>query len=90
MPALDPRTNSQVRRTGHGRARPCLSAMPKGDGIGDFRGLMRRLDYLHGLGVMAIWRMPFQTSPRRDDGYDIFVGATLETIGRRAGPDLTL
>ena len=42
-----------------------------GDGTGDFRGLMRRLDYLHGLGVTAIWLMPFQTSPCRDDGYDI-------------------
>ena len=42
-----------------------------GDGIGDFAGLMRRLDYLHGLGVTAIWLMPFQTSPGRDDGYDI-------------------
>jgi maltose alpha-D-glucosyltransferase / alpha-amylase len=42
-----------------------------GDGIGDFRGLERRLDYLHGLGVTAIWLMPFQTSPHRDDGYDI-------------------
>jgi maltose alpha-D-glucosyltransferase/alpha-amylase len=42
-----------------------------GDGIGDFQGLMRRLDYLHGLGVTAIWLMPFQVSPGRDDGYDI-------------------
>ena len=42
-----------------------------GNGIGDFAGLMRRLDYLHGLGVTAIWLMPFQPSPRRDDGYDI-------------------
>jgi len=42
-----------------------------GDGIGDFQGLMRRLDYLHGLGVTAIWLMPFQKSPGRDDGYDI-------------------
>lgn len=42
-----------------------------GDGVGDFRGLMRRLDYLHGLGVTAIWLMPFQTSPGRDDGYDV-------------------
>jgi maltose alpha-D-glucosyltransferase/alpha-amylase len=42
-----------------------------GDGIGDFQGLMRRLDYLHGLGVTAIWLMPFQCSPGRDDGYDI-------------------
>ena len=30
------------------------------DGIGDFQGLMRRLDYLHGLGITAIWLMPFQ------------------------------
>jgi len=42
-----------------------------GDGVGDFAGLMRRLDYLHGLGVTAIWLMPFQASPCRDDGYDI-------------------
>jgi maltose alpha-D-glucosyltransferase/alpha-amylase len=42
-----------------------------GDGIGDFRGLARRLDYLHGLGVTGIWLMPFQTSPHRDDGYDV-------------------
>ena len=42
-----------------------------GDGIGDFQGLVRRLDYLHGLGVTAIWLMPFQPSPCRDDGYDI-------------------
>ena len=42
-----------------------------GDGIGDFSGLMRRLDYLHGLGVTAIWLMPFQSSPCKDDGYDI-------------------
>ena len=42
-----------------------------GDGIGDFQGLMRRLDYLHGLGVTAIWLMPFQASPGRDDGYDV-------------------
>jgi maltose alpha-D-glucosyltransferase/alpha-amylase len=42
-----------------------------GDGVGDFEGLMRRLDYLHGLGVTAIWLMPFQTSPGKDDGYDV-------------------
>src|SRR5947209_6977392 len=42
-----------------------------GDGIGDFVGLMRRLDYLHGLGVTTIWLMPFQASPRRDQGYDV-------------------
>ncbi len=42
-----------------------------GDGVGDFTGLMRRLDYLHGLGITAIWLMPFQVSPHRDDGYDV-------------------
>ena len=42
-----------------------------GDGIGDFEGLMRRLDYLQGMGVTAIWLMPFQPSPMLDDGYDI-------------------
>jgi maltose alpha-D-glucosyltransferase / alpha-amylase len=42
-----------------------------GDGIGDFRGLTRRLDYLHGLGITTLWLMPFQTSPRRDGGYDV-------------------
>jgi maltose alpha-D-glucosyltransferase / alpha-amylase len=42
-----------------------------GDGIGDFEGLMRRLDYLQGLGITAIWLMPFQTSPGEDDGYDV-------------------
>lgn len=42
-----------------------------GDGVGDFEGLMRRLDYLAGLGVTALWLMPFQPSPHRDNGYDI-------------------
>lgn len=42
-----------------------------GDGIGDFKGLMRRLDYLQGLGATAIWLMPFQPSPGRDGGYDV-------------------
>ena len=42
-----------------------------GDGVGDFQGLMRRLDYLHGLGVTTLWLMPFQPSPQRDDGYDV-------------------
>src|SRR6201746_2238713 len=42
-----------------------------GDGVGDFKGLTRRLDYLQGLGVTAIWLMPFQPSPGEDDGYDI-------------------
>ncbi len=41
------------------------------DGIGDFQGVLRRLDYLQGLGVTAIWLLPFQPSPGRDDGYDV-------------------
>jgi maltose alpha-D-glucosyltransferase/alpha-amylase len=42
-----------------------------GDGIGDFEGLMRRLDYLQGLGVTCIWLQPFYPSPNRDNGYDV-------------------
>jgi maltose alpha-D-glucosyltransferase / alpha-amylase len=42
-----------------------------GDGCGDFEGLTRRLDYLESLGIDAVWLAPFQTSPRRDDGYDV-------------------
>jgi maltose alpha-D-glucosyltransferase / alpha-amylase len=42
-----------------------------GDGIGDFRGLIRKLDYLEGIGAGAIWLMPFQPSPRMDHGYDV-------------------
>lgn len=42
-----------------------------GDGIGDFPGLMEKLDYLQDLGVTAIWLLPFYPSPLRDDGYDI-------------------
>jgi maltose alpha-D-glucosyltransferase / alpha-amylase len=41
------------------------------DGIGDFRGLTERLDYLQELGVTAVWLLPFYPSPLRDDGYDI-------------------
>src|SRR5437868_6659115 len=41
------------------------------DGIGDFPGLSRKLDYLQELGVTALWLLPFYPSPLRDDGYDI-------------------
>ena len=41
------------------------------DGIGDFRGLTRKLDYLEELGITAVWILPFYPSPLRDDGYDI-------------------
>jgi maltose alpha-D-glucosyltransferase/alpha-amylase len=42
-----------------------------GDGIGDFKGLTKKLDYLEGLGITAIWLLPFYPSPLKDDGYDI-------------------
>jgi maltose alpha-D-glucosyltransferase/alpha-amylase len=41
------------------------------DGIGDFGGLMRKLDYIQDLGVNTIWLLPFYPSPGKDDGYDI-------------------
>lgn len=41
------------------------------DGVGDFPGLIQKLDYIAALGVNAIWLLPFYPSPRRDDGYDI-------------------
>jgi maltose alpha-D-glucosyltransferase/alpha-amylase len=41
------------------------------DGIGDFAGLLQKLDYLQDLGVTCIWLLPFFPSPLRDDGYDI-------------------
>lgn len=42
-----------------------------GDGIGDFTGLIAKLDHIAALGASAIWLLPFFPSPRRDDGYDI-------------------
>ena len=41
------------------------------DGIGDFPGLIEKLDYLQDLGVTALWLLPFYPSPLKDDGYDI-------------------
>ena len=41
------------------------------NGIGDFQGLIARLDYLQSLGVNTLWLLPFYPSPMRDDGYDI-------------------
>ncbi len=41
------------------------------DGVGDFQGILDKLDYIADLGVTAIWMLPFYPSPRRDDGYDI-------------------
>jgi maltose alpha-D-glucosyltransferase / alpha-amylase len=42
-----------------------------GDGIGDFGGLLQKLDYLQDLGVTCLWLLPFFLSPLKDDGYDI-------------------
>ena len=42
-----------------------------GDGIGDFRGLTSKLDYVRELGVNTIWLLPFYPSPLKDDGYDV-------------------
>jgi glycosidase len=50
----------------------CLSVATfmdaNGDGVGDFAGLMRRLDYLQGLGITAIWLMPFRRPPSAGPG----------------------
>jgi maltose alpha-D-glucosyltransferase/alpha-amylase len=53
-----------------------------GDGIGDFRGLIGRLDYLSRLGVTCLWLAPIHPSPRRDDGYDV---ADFYTVDPRLG-----
>ena len=42
-----------------------------GDGVGDFEGLARRLDYLHAMGIDTVWLAPFQPTPNKDNGYDI-------------------
>ena len=42
-----------------------------GDGVGDFEGLLHKLDYLEDLGITCLWLLPFFPSPLRDDGYDI-------------------
>jgi maltose alpha-D-glucosyltransferase / alpha-amylase len=50
------------------------------DGIGDFRGLTEKLDYIQDLGVTAVWVLPFFPSPLRDDGYDIADYITVNPI----------
>jgi maltose alpha-D-glucosyltransferase/alpha-amylase len=50
------------------------------DGIGDFPGLTQKLDYLHDLGVTALWLLPFYPSPLKDDGYDIADYYTINPI----------
>ena len=55
------------------------------DGVGDFRGLIGRLDYLYRLGVTCLWLAPIHPSPRRDGGYDVVdfygVDPRLGTLG---------
>jgi maltose alpha-D-glucosyltransferase / alpha-amylase len=55
-----------------------------GDGIGDFEGLLNKLDYLQELGITAVWLLPFYPSPLKDDGYDIadyyMINSTYGTI----------
>lgn len=41
------------------------------DGVGDFKGLIEKLDYVESLGITALWLLPFYPSPLKDDGYDI-------------------
>jgi maltose alpha-D-glucosyltransferase/alpha-amylase len=53
-----------------------------GDGIGDFKGLTQKLDYLQSLGITAVWLLPFYPSPLRDDGYDI---ADYENVNSQYG-----
>jgi maltose alpha-D-glucosyltransferase/alpha-amylase len=56
-----------------------------GDGIGDFRGLTSKLDYLAGLNINCVWLLPFYPSPNRDNGYDVIdyygVDSRLGTLG---------
>jgi maltose alpha-D-glucosyltransferase/alpha-amylase len=52
-----------------------------GDGIGDFEGLILKLDYLQELGVTALWLLPFYPSPLLDDGYDISARPTSAASG---------
>jgi maltose alpha-D-glucosyltransferase/alpha-amylase len=46
-------------------------AYADGDRVGDFTDLIRRLDYLSGLGVTGLWLMPFYPTPNRDNGFDV-------------------
>jgi maltose alpha-D-glucosyltransferase / alpha-amylase len=49
-----------------------------GDGVGDFNGLIDRLDYIASLGITCVWLMPFYPTPNRDDGYDITDYTTID------------
>ena len=61
------------------------------DGIGDFKGLTQKLDYLQDLGVTALWLLPFYPSPLKDDGYDIADYCSINPIyGKLRGFQLLL
>lgn len=50
---------------------PRSFADSNGDGIGDIRGIINKLDYIKSLGVKYIWSTPFFVSPQNDNGYDV-------------------
>ena len=56
-----------------------------GDGVGDFRGLTKKLDYIAGIGATCVWLLPFYPTPNRDNGYDVMdyygVDPRLGTLG---------
>ena len=55
-----------------------------GDGIGDFPGLIQKMDYLRDLGVTCLWLLPFFSSPLPDDGYDISDYLNVHPIDRKS------
>ncbi len=69
--AADPETATWYKDAVIYQAHVRAFADSDGDGIGDFKGLLGKLDYLQELGVTALWLLPFYPSPLRDDGYDI-------------------
>ena len=52
------------------------------DGVGDFPGLLQKLNYIKSLGVNAIWLLPFYPSPRRDDGFVPRSAGARETLSK--------
>jgi len=57
------------------------------DGVGDFRGLTQKLNYLQDLRITAVWLLPFCPSPMKDDGYDMpdSVLSHMKLTNREAG-----
>ena len=60
-----------VQGRGHLSAARQVVLRSNNDGVGDFTGLLQKLDYIAELGRQRLWLLPFYPSPRRDDGYDI-------------------